>query len=95
MSGDNGLQGIAGLNQYMGSPSTPPYDLTQRFFGNVMHVPAGDREQPFPPHNLSTTKAFVHVDPAEGNFELQLPKWNETSAGKRAGIDFAKLPQQQ
>jgi hypothetical protein len=94
-SGDFGLQGTTGLTQYMGSPGTPPNDLTQRFIGNVMHVPAGDREQPFPPHNLSTTKAFVHVDPAKGNFELLPSKWNQTSDGKRAGIDFAKLPQQQ
>jgi hypothetical protein len=93
-TGDFGQQGTAGLSQYMGASGSPSGDLNKRFLGNVMHVPAGDREQPFPPRNLSTTKAFVYVDPAKGNFELLLPKWNETSDGKRAGIDFAKLPQQ-
>jgi len=93
-TGDFRQQGTAGLSQYMGASGAPSSDLNKRFFGNVMYVPTGDGVQPFPPHNLSTTKAFVFVDPAKGNFELLLPKWNETSDGKRVGIDFSTLPQQ-
>ena len=91
-SGDWGLQGTTGLTQYMGAPSTPPFDVAQRFRGNVMYVPPGDKIQSFPPHNLSTSKAFRHVDPTNGNFQLLEPQWTETTDGKPAGIDFTKLP---
>jgi len=91
-SGDSGLQGMAGLTQYMGAPSTPPFDLAQRFRGNVMYVPPGDKIQSFPPHNLSTSKAFRHVDPASGNFQLLEPLWTETTDERLAGVDYRKLP---
>jgi hypothetical protein len=90
--GQWGLQGMPGLTQYMGVPSTPPFDMAQRFRGNVMYVLPGDKVQSFPPHNLSTSKAFRHVDPANGNFQLLEPRWTETMDGKPAGIDFTKLP---
>jgi|SRR5215472_7900711 len=86
-----GLQGI-GLTQYIGAPSTPPFDVAQRFRGNVLYVPPGDKIQSFPPHNLSTSKAFRHVDPATGNFQPLEPRWTEATDGKRAGIDFTKRP---
>ena len=91
-SGDNGYQGTPGLTQYMGSPSSPPNALAQRFYGNVMFVPSEDRAASFPSRNFSTSKAFQFVDPAAGNYELLQPKWTETSDGTSAGIDFATLP---
>jgi len=87
-----GVQGAGPLTNYMGDPSTPPNDLTQRFRGNVMFVPAGSNVQNFPRHNLSTVKAIRFVDPANGNFQLLQPIWTETSDGKLAGIDSATLP---
>ncbi len=92
-TGDWGQQGTAGLQQYIGESDTEPHDLNKRFYGNVMYVPPGDRAASFPPHNLSTTKAFTYVDPSKGNYELLQPKWMETSDGKSAGINFAALPQ--
>ena len=91
-SGDSGYYGTAGLTTYMGYPSTPPYDLAQRFYGNVMYVPPGDTVRTFPTHNLSTTKAFRYVDPDKRNYDLLQPKWNETSDGKLAGVDSSTLP---
>jgi len=91
-TGDWGAQGKSGLMEYMGAPSTPAFDLAQRFSGNVMYVPQGEQVQSFPPHNLSTRKSFRYIDPAHGNFELLEPRWTETTDGKPAGIDFAKLP---
>jgi hypothetical protein len=91
-TGNWGLQGTSGLVQYMGAPSSPPYDLTRRFYGNVIYVPAGDRTQPFPAHNLSTTKAFRYVDPSQGNFQLLEPRWTETSDGGPVGVNVSSLP---
>jgi hypothetical protein len=88
-----GVQGLTPLAQYMSDPTTPPYDLTHRFYGNVMYVPAGSNAQSFPPHNILTTKAVRYVDPTKGNFDLRQPKLTETSDGKLAGVDSAKLPQ--
>lgn len=88
-TGDWQQQGISGLNQYMGIPAP----VNERFLGNVMYVPSDNSPQPFPPHNLSTTKALQFVDPAKGNYQLLQPKWTETSDGKPAGVDAAALPQ--
>ena len=60
-TGDNGWQGTTGLTTYMGLPGTPPYDLTQRYYGNVMYVPLGDKVQTFPPHNYASTVPFTYV----------------------------------
>ena len=90
--GDWGLQGTSGLTQYMGYPNTPPYDLTQRFYGNVLYVAPGDKLQSFPPHNYATTVAFTCVDPTNGNDQLLSPNWTDTSDGTLAGVDDSKLP---
>ena len=42
-TGDGGLQSTRGLTLYMGSPSTAPYDLTQRYYGNTMYVSPGNQ----------------------------------------------------
>ncbi len=76
----------------MGSPNTPPYDLTQRFYGNVMYVPPGDRLQTFPPANYATTVPFTYVDQSTGDFQLLTPYWTDTSDGQLSGINFANLP---
>ena len=91
-TGDWGVQGKAGLTEYMGAPGTPPFDLAQRFTGNVMYVSPGEQMQSFPPHNLSTGKTFRYVDPAKGNFELLEPRWTETTDERPAGVDSAILP---
>jgi hypothetical protein len=90
-TGDYGQQGTAGLTQYMGSPSTPPYDLTQRFYGNVMYVPMGDKVQTFPTHNYATTVPVTYVAIAANDYQLATPYWTDTSDGKVAGIDNSAL----
>ena len=91
-TGDGGLQGTSGLNFYMGMPSTPPNDLTQRFFGNVMFVPPGNNVQTFPPHNLATTVPFIYVNPPRDNYQLLIPKWTGTTDGLITGINNSSLP---
>jgi hypothetical protein len=90
-SGDNSFQGTSGLTQYMGYPSTPPYDLTRRYYGNVMYVPRADKVQVFPPHNYATTVPFAFVNPAAGNFQLLTPYWTDTSDGKLAGTHLSPV----
>jgi hypothetical protein len=91
-SGDVGQQGISGMTQYMGDPSTPPYDLTQRFYGNAMFVPPGAAVYTWPPHNLATTVPFTYVNPATGNYQLLTPYWTDTSDGQLAGVNDSTLP---
>ena len=91
-TGDWGQQGTSGLTEYMGTPSTPPYDLTQRFYGNVMYVPTGNKVQSFPPHNYATTVPFTYVNPLTGDFQLLTPYWTDTSDGNIAGVQNANLP---
>ncbi len=92
-SGDNGWQGTTGLNAYMGLPSASPYDLTQRFYGNVMLVQSGDKVQVFPPHNYATTLPFTYVNSTSGNYQLVNPNWTDTKDGKIAGINYSALSQ--
>jgi hypothetical protein len=91
-SGDWGLQGTSGLTQYMGSPSTPSCDLTQRFYGNVMYVPVGDKVHPFPPHNYATTVPVVYANQSIADYQLVSPYWTNTSDGQLAGANFSQLP---
>ena len=90
-SGDGGYNGTSGLTKYMGYPSTPPYDLTQRFYGNVMYVPSGDTVRTFPPHNYATTVPLTYVNPAAFNYQLLTPYWTDTRNGMLAGIDYVAL----
>jgi hypothetical protein len=90
-SGDWGQQGTSGLTAYMGDPSTPPHDLTQRFYGNVIYVAPGIKVWPFPPHNYATTVPFTFVNPGALNYQLLTPFWTNTTDGTLAGIDFASL----
>ncbi len=90
--GDWGLQGTSGLTQYMGYPSTPPYDLTQRFYGNVMYAAPGDKVQSYPPHNYATPVPFTYVNPLFDDFQLLTPYWTDTSDGKLTGVDYSLLP---
>jgi hypothetical protein len=91
-SGDWGQQGTSGLTAYMGDPSTPPYDLTQRFYGNVIYVAPGIKVWPFPPHNYATTVPFTFVNPGALNYQLLTPFWTDTSDGNIAGVGSASLP---
>jgi hypothetical protein len=91
-TGDWGYQGMAALNNYMGLPNNSPYDVTQRYYGNVMWVPPGNKVQTFPTGNLSQTAAFVYVNPSANNYQLLSPYWTMTSDGQEAGIDNSKLP---
>ena len=67
---------MKGLNSYMSAPSTAPYDLTQRFYGNVMYVPPSDKVATWQPHNYATTLPFTYVDYASLSFAIAktLPK---------------------
>jgi len=91
-TGDNQQQGIPGLTQYMGTPSTPPYDLTQRFYGNVMYVAAGNIVRAWPPHNYATTVPLTYVNPASFDYQLLTPYWTDTSDGQLAGVNNSNLP---
>jgi len=91
-TGDWGAQGKSGLMEYMRAPEAAPFDLPQRFTGNVMYVPPGDKVQSFPPRNLSTSRTIRYVNPDGGDFQLAEPRWTETTDGKPAGIDSTKLP---
>lgn len=87
-SGDFGGQGTVGLNSYMGDPA--PVD--PRYLGNVMYVPSNNHVQQWPLHNFATTIPFTYVDPSNGNYQLLIPLWLDTSDGAEAGIDNSKLP---
>jgi hypothetical protein len=86
-----GPAGQPGITAMMNNPTMPPYDLTQRFHGNVMYVPAGDRVQTFPAHNYATMVPFAYVDSTHLNYQLVTPYWTDTSDGRLAGIDYQTL----
>lgn len=90
-TGDFGAQGTKGLTYYMGAP-TP---LGPRFQGNVMYVPSNNQVQQFPARNYSTTVAFTYTDPQNGDYQLLIPDWLETSDGQEAGINNALLQHHQ
>ncbi len=84
---DNGLCGLplgpngqtqTSLNTYMGYPTTPPYSLAERFYGNEMFNQgvAGS----WPTGNLSTNTAFSYVNDIIVN-----PPWTTTTDGQQAG----------
>ena len=89
--GGAGYLGTTGLTQYMSVPTTP-YDLTQRYYGNVMYAPPGERLQTWPAHNYATTVAFTYVNPSAGNYQLLTPNWTDTSDGNIAGVQSSSLP---
>ena len=82
-TGDWGLQGTAGLTQYMGNPAP----LDARYKGNVMYVQPGDKAQTFPVHNYASTVPFTYAAPTSGDYHLATPYWTDTSDGKLAGIN--------
>ena len=90
-TGDWQIQGTAGLTVYMGAPGTPPYDLTQRFYGNVMYVPIGSKVQAFPVHNCATTLPFTFEDPTAFDYLLVTRCSTHTSDGTLSGVDMSKL----
>jgi hypothetical protein len=91
-TGDWGYVGASGMTQYMGDPSTPPYDLTQRYYGNVMYVPPGEKLQTWPLHSYATTLPFSYANSAITNYQILTLKRTDTSDGKLAGINFVALP---
>jgi hypothetical protein len=92
VSGDYVLQGTTGLTDYMDYPSTPPNDLTHRFYGNVMYVPSGDKVQIFPAGNLAQTAAFTYVNPSAYDYQLLTPYSTTTSDGQLSGVNNNYLP---
>ena len=90
-TGDFGGKGTKGLTYYMGAP-TP---LDPRFLGNVMYVPSNNQVQQFPAHNYSTTVAFTYTDPKNGDYQLLIPDWLDTSDGQEAGINNTLLQRHQ
>jgi hypothetical protein len=87
-TGDHGGQGTTGLNSYMSDPAP----LDPRYLGNVMYVPSDNNIQQWPAHNFATPLPFIYVDPYQGNYQLLVPLWLDTSDGKEAGIDNSLLP---
>lgn len=77
------------LTQYMAAPTTPPYDQTQRFYGNVIYAPPGEKvPTSWPAHNYVTTVPFTF----DANSKLVTPYWTDTSDGRLAGVNSANLP---
>ena len=92
-TGDYQWQGMKALNSYMSNPSTPPYDLTQRFYGNVMYVRPSDKVATWQPHNYATTLPFTYVNQSGGNYQLSVPYWTDTSDGRIAGVNSLAMGQ--
>ena len=86
-TGDYGGQGIAGLEHYMGD--TPPID--KRFAGNVIFVPKDAQPASFPGSNKQVSTDIRFADPATGNYELVLPKWNKTTDELPPGVEMKVL----
>jgi len=80
-TGGFGGQGTKGLTYYMGDPAP----LAPRYLGNVMYVPANQVEA-WPIHNDATTVPFVYVNASQGDYQLAIPDWTQTSDGKPAGV---------
>jgi len=91
-TGDWGQQGTSGLTQYMGTPSTQPYDITHRLYGNVMFVPSNNRVYTFTASNDATTVPLTYVYPSVGDYQLLTPYWTNTSDGQLSGINYSSLP---
>ncbi len=91
-TGDYGWLGLPGITTYMGLPSTAPYDVTHRYYGNVMYVPTGDSVQTWPAHNYASTVPFTYIGASSGNYQLKTPNWTDTSDGKIAGVQNPLLP---
>lgn len=77
------------LTDYMGDPSTPPNDVSQRLKGNVMYVLPGDKLHDYPPHNFATDKKLTSSNGDE--YRLKYPAKMETTNGKVPGVDKSKL----
>jgi hypothetical protein len=86
-TGDYGGQGIAGLESYMGDP--PPVE--KRFAGNVIFLPKDGQPASFPGSNRLVSSGIRFANPAAGDYELVLPKWNKTSDERPAGVDMKDL----
>jgi len=82
-----GGSGMVGLNYYMSNPAP----FAPRYLGNVMYVPTGERVQPWPVHNYATTLPPTFVNPGQGNYQLSVPNWTDTSDGRIAGINNSTL----
>lgn len=80
-----GVGGQATLDKFLSDPSTPPNDITQRFYGNVMYVVPGDKTNTYPAHNWATPTAFT-FDPL-GN--MLTPVYIDTTDGRQAGYHSA------
>jgi hypothetical protein len=71
---------------YMGDPA--PVD--RRFKGNVMLLPNNDMKYSFPPTNTLQTKV-AYADPSTSNYQIVSPSWTQTTDGKIAGVNQARL----
>ena len=91
-SGDYGYLGMLALNTYMPNPNTPPNDITQRFYGNVMLQQPGERAQTFPAGNLFQSTPFTYINPSATDYQLLTPFWTMTSDGQEAGVNNNLLP---
>jgi hypothetical protein len=86
-TGDFQLTGTTGLNSYMLDPSTPPYDLPARYFGNVMNSQGGTTYA-WPPNNI-VRNGIGYVN-APIDYTLN-PGYLGTSDGTNAGVNMSQL----
>jgi hypothetical protein len=68
-----------------------PAPVAPRYMGNVMYVPSNNKVQQWPLHNYATTVPFTYMDQTQGNYQLAIPNWTDTTDGKEAGVDNSQL----
>jgi hypothetical protein len=84
--------GIPMLTTNMSQPLSP--SLAQRFYGNVMSAPNGDKVQSWPgSSNYVTTTPFTYANQTNGDYELIVPDWITSTDGNVSGIDWSALQQ--
>lgn len=81
--------GLTPLTNYMGQPNTPPYDVTNRYYGNVMWQQS-DATYMWPAEN-TVPATITYVNPPT-DYALLSPHWTNTTDGKLAGVDVTRLP---
>lgn len=81
--------GLGPLTAYMGQPNTPPYDVTTRYYGNVMWKQS-DAIYTWPAQN-TVPAAVTYINPPT-DYTLLSPNWRDATDGTLAGVDVTKLP---
>ena len=87
------LSGVSVPGGYFpGYMSDPSGDFPSRYYGNVMFLPSG-RPTNWPVNNDATGTPFTYVNPGNGDYQLLVPDWTDTSDGNVSGINWSALQQ--